>query len=185
VNPRTLLIGLLLCLLPTVATSQTTQVTERRYTLPDHGHFVLSVPRDWKDQVKQPPNRLPPTIMLGPASGTAFQVLITPIWPFKPGAPAQSADQLRSLVERAAQQAKSQSVEKELPLHDLRGASGQGYYFSATDRAPEPGGWKFLTQGTLLVGELTVTFTVLTNEGQEVVVRQVLEALKTARQEGV
>ena len=35
------------------------------------------------------------------------------------------------------------------------------------------------------VGELAVTFTILTNDGQEAVVKQALEALKGAAQDGV
>jgi hypothetical protein len=37
----------------------------------------------------------------------------------------------------------------------------QGYYYSLTDRAPGPGEYKYVTQGTLLTGELMVVFTFL------------------------
>jgi hypothetical protein len=68
---------------------------------------------------------------------------------------------------------------------EFQGRSGPGFYFSATDRAPKPGEYKFLTQGIVRVGELSVTFTILTNDGQEAVVKQALEALKGASQQGV
>ena len=68
---------------------------------------------------------------------------------------------------------------------EFSGRSGPGYCFSATDRAPQPGEYKYLTQGIVRVGELSVTFTILTNDGQEAVVKQALEALKGARQEGI
>jgi hypothetical protein len=60
--------------------------------------------------------------------------------------------------------------------------NGHTRYFSATDRAPKPGEYKFMTQGMLQVGELSVTFTILTNEGQELVIKQALDALKGAAQ---
>jgi hypothetical protein len=58
-----------------------------------------------------------------------------------------------------------------------------GFYFAATDRAPKPDEYKFLTQGVVRVGELSVTFTILTNDGQDAVVKQALDALKGATQE--
>ncbi len=63
------------------STAQNTATSERRYALPGHGYFVVDVPRDWKEQVRQPPDRSPPTIVLGPASGNSFQVLLTPLGP--------------------------------------------------------------------------------------------------------
>lgn len=172
-------------LIAAAAGAQTNGTTMRRFTLPDHGSFVIQVPPDWKDQTRQPPNRLPPTITFGPGSGKAFQVLLTTIWPATKDRPPQSRDQLRATVERSAEVARTQAVEKELRIVEFQGRSGPGFYFSATDRAPKPGEFRFLTQGIVRVGELAVTFTVLTNDGQEAVVKQTLEALKGAAQDGV
>jgi hypothetical protein len=41
-----------------------------------------------------------------------------------------------------------------------------------------------MTQGVVGVGELGVTFTILTNEGQKQVVEQALAALKSAAHDG-
>jgi hypothetical protein len=122
---------------------------------------------------------MPPTITFSPGSGKPFQVLITPIWPTATkGGTAFSRDEIRSRVERNAQVAKSQAVESELPLKEIQGRSGSGFYFSAADRAPKPGEYKFLTQGIILVGQLSVPFTILTNEGQELIVKQALNLIK-------
>jgi hypothetical protein len=185
VKPCQLSVGLLIGLMAAIAVAQPSGVSERRFRLPDHGYLVVQVPRDWKDQLGQPPNRLPPTIAFGPGSGTPFRVLVTPIWPATKDRLPASRGQIRALVERGAQGAKPQAVERELPILEFKGSSGPGFYFSATDRAPEPGGYKFLTQGALRAGELLVTFTILTNEGQEHVVKQALDALKGAVQDGV
>jgi hypothetical protein len=50
---------------------------------------------------------------------------------------------IRSEVAAAAKKAASQSVEGTLPLQELKGIEGRGYYFSATDRAPGPGEYVF------------------------------------------
>ena len=184
-KPSQLCLGLFFGLIATSAVAQPSGISERRFTLPDHGYLVIQVPRDWKDQNGQPPNRLPPTIAFGPGSGKPFRVLMTAIWPATKDRPPQSPDQVRATVERSAQGAKPQAVERDLHILEFQGRSGPGFYFSATDRAPKPGEYKFLTQGIVRVGELSVTFTILTNEGQELVVKQALDALKSAVQDGV
>jgi hypothetical protein len=162
------------------AVAQDSGTSERRIALPDHGYFVIQVPRGWVEHVRQPPGRLPPTVSLTPESGKPFQVLATPIWPMTLDSPPPSRDQIRSSVERAAESARSQAVEKELTVVEFQGRSGPGFYFAATDRAPKPGEFELLAQGILLVGELSVAFTILTNEGQEQVVEEALDVLKNA-----
>jgi len=156
------------------------KTNDRRYPLPDHGLFQMKVPMSWKDELRQPPDRLPPTIVLRPASGDQFQVLITPIWLARKDVPLPSGEAIRQQVQRGVESAKSQAVEETLKVMELQGSSGSGYYFSATDKAPKPGEYKFMTQGILLVGELIVTFTILTNDSQRNVVNDALTMLKSA-----
>ena len=86
-------------------------------------------------------------------------------------------------MQRGVDSAKTQAVEKELRVVEFQGRSGPGFYFAATDRAPKPDEYKLLTQDVVRVGELSVTFTILTNDGQDAVVKQALDALKGATQE--
>jgi hypothetical protein len=160
--------------------AQSATAPERRYALPDHGYFVAQVPHAWTDQLRQPPNRLPPTIAFRPASGRAFEILLTTVWPSTKDRPRPSPEILRKQVEQIAETAKSQAIEPTLRIVELQGRSSRGFYFSATDRAPKPGEYKFLTQGMVSVGELTVAFTILTNEGQETIIKQAIELLKSA-----
>ena len=180
-NRITLLVAPFLCLVATAALGQTA-TAERRFALPAHGNFVLQVPRDWKGEVRQSPSGLP-MIAFTPGSGRPFQVIMTPVWPRTKDFPPPSRDQLRDAVEQSARGAKPQAVENELPLAELQGRPGPGFYFSATDRAPKD--FKFLTYGIIRVGELAVNFTILTNDGQEAVVKQALDALRGATQDGV
>ena len=91
---------------------------------------------------------------------------------------------MRAEVQQTAQQAQSQAVEAHIEVKELMGTSAKGYYFFATDRAPKPGEYKYMTQGILPVGELVVTFTVLTNDGQMPVVEAALEMLRRAVHRG-
>ena len=71
--------------------------------------------------------------------------------------------------------------ESDIPILELRGGSGPGYYISATDKDPGPNEYKYLTQGAMGVDDLLLTFTVLTNETDSPVVKDALDMLRSAR----
>jgi len=92
-------------------------------------------------------------------------------------------ESLRSLVETGATQAKSQSVEKSLLVQSFGSGEVQGNYFSATDRAPKAGEFKYLTQGAMSVSGLPVAFTILSNGNPQAAVEPALRMLGAARKE--
>jgi len=154
-----------------------------RISLGTRGAVVLSVPDEWRETIDQPNPNVPPTVTFRPGEGAGFEVLITPIWPGIPNAPMISQGALREQVRRAADAAQPQAIERELTVVDFSGASGYGAYFSATDRAPEPDGYKHLTQGMLAAADLRVTFTVLVNGNPAPIVQQALTTLRTMMRE--
>ncbi|MGO8830560.1 MAG: hypothetical protein ACLQT5_15055 [Steroidobacteraceae bacterium] len=149
------------------------------FELPDHGTLTLLMPDGWAGEITQPRNQSAPTITVGPRSGPKFVIFITAMGPTAAGKmPDESA--IRSEVAGAAKSAASQAVESALPLQEIKGVDGRGFYFTATDRAPRPGEAKYLAQGIIRVGEIALAFTVLTNDGQEAVVRSAFDMLRTA-----
>jgi hypothetical protein len=158
------------------------KTSERRYTLPGHGVLQMKVPASWKDEVKQQAENLPPTITLSPASGDQFKIFITPFWKASEDAPDLNDYMVHRMVERAAEANQPNAVEKPLTLIFLKGSTGRGYYFSATDKAPQKGGYKFLTQGALRVDELVISFTILTNDEKKEVESTALTMLQSAIQ---
>ena len=54
-------------------------VSTRRNPLPDRGFLELSVPREWKDELHQPPDKLSPTIVFRSSRPLQLMMLITPI----------------------------------------------------------------------------------------------------------
>lgn len=94
--------------------------------------------------------------------------------------PSPNAERIRTQVKRAAEHARPQAVEHDINLKELKGASGIGYYFFATDRAPKPDEYKYMTQGMILVGDIALAFTILTNDGQDNVIADALSMLKNA-----
>jgi hypothetical protein len=112
-------------------------------------------------------------------------VLITAIWGVMPGAVVPDDAKIRATVASAAKSAGSQSVEGALSIQDFQGTSGHGYYFKATDKAPPPGEFKYLTQGMIRTGAIALTFTILTNDGQEGITKAALELIRGAVQQSL
>jgi hypothetical protein len=160
------------------ATAKTSR-SERRYPLGDYGSFRIDIPLSWRDELRQPSNRTSPVISLSPKSGNLFQIFITPICGAKKEMLKDEA--IKLLVQKSAERVKPQAVEKTLRLVGLQGSSSRGYYFFTTDKAPKPGEYKYMTQGVLAVGDLIVTFTILTSNNHEEVAKEALTLLKRAR----
>ena len=175
-----LFFGLILVMCPSVAWSEQGRV--RSYPLLDNNRLQLTVPPSWQDELQQPPRGLPPRIVFKPETGASFQILLTPFSAAGPDIPPLIANDLRRKVEGAAEHARAQAIEQVIKVKELVGASGLGYYFSATDRAPAPGEYTYMTQGVRQVGSLLITFTILTNDGQTQTVADALAMLSSAVQ---
>ena len=171
-----LLLIFLWSLLPAAAAEKTV----RFYALPDHGQLALRVPDTWADNVSQPPDRIPPTISFKETSGAAFAVLVTPVWP-APGHAQLTLEEAKKIVASGAEKAAAQAVEKNVPIKNLPGDAGSGFYFQATDKAPKSGEYKFMTQGAIVLDQLIVTFTALTNDGQREIVVEALAMVVSAQ----
>jgi hypothetical protein len=152
------------------------------FALAGHGALLLNVPSGWIAKMNQPSGGRPSIISVGPPSGAAFAVLITAVFGTGPAAGAPDDAKIRAFVASEAKGAETQSVEATLTLKDFVGASGHGYYFKATDKAPAAGEWKYLTQGMLRTGGIGLTFTILTNDGQEQIEKAALELIRSAVQ---
>ena len=153
---------------------------KKAFALPDNSKLELGIPGGWKDELKPNAGKAPATILLTPREGAPFQVVVTPVGRQRPGTSADTAIGMRQSVQDAADKVKPNAVEPILTAEALTGAPGPGFYFSATDREPKPGEFKYLTQGMLLVGDVVVSFGILTNDGQEKVKDEALAMLKSA-----
>ena len=147
---------------------------KKAFPLPDSSKLELTIPADWKDELKER------TISLTPREGAPFQVVVTPVGRQRPGTSPDTSIAMRQSVQDAADKVKPSAAEPILTAEALTGAPWPGFYFSATDREPKPGEFKYLTQGMLLVGDVIVSFGIVTNDGQEKVRDQALAMLKSA-----
>ncbi len=164
------------------ATAAAEGSTNKSYSLPNHGSLQLTAPESWHDEVRRPPQGLPPTIVFKPASGPMFVIMITPIYAPTDSKVQPDPKRIRRAVEKDISRIAPQAVEKTIPTQELRGTSGVGYYYFATDKAPAPGEYKYMTQGSLIVGELETVFPVLTNDDSCRISALALAMLKSATQ---
>ncbi len=146
-----------------------------RYPIANEGLLLLPVPQGWIEQVERAAPGAPPKIFFGTRTPPAFLVTLNTALT---GAPADAA--LRAQAAAMLDAARPQARELDIELQRLHGRAGTGFYFDATDIAPAPGSFEFLTRGVLQVGPLTVEFTVLSNEQRARIVGQALDLLERA-----
>ncbi len=163
------------------AASAAGPLQDRTLPIPGRGTLVISSPLHWSQHISQPPEKLAPTIRFSSAAGKNFVVSISAFWSPTNDSSFNSSSNVRTLVEDTVDELEPWMEESDIPILELRGGSGPGYYISATDKDPGPNEYKYLTQGAMGVDDLLLTFTVLTNETDSPVVKDALDMLRSAR----
>jgi len=177
---RSVIVSLLLALLFGAGLSAAEDAGLRRFELPNRDTLELVLPAGWVEHLEQPAGGGPPTIEIAVVEGGPHQVFVTPEWPDPLAKEIRELPSLRDAVRDMAERSQPQVVEAYLEVRQLDGANGTGFYFAATDRGPGPGEFKFMNQGGLQVGELTLWFTILSDEGQDTVAVEALAMLLAA-----
>jgi hypothetical protein len=154
----------------------------RKYPIPDHGILELNVLPSWKDNIHKPQKDLFPTIIFTPAKGNDFQVLITVIWSKTGEQDFNSPVKIRTLVEQDGQNILTKAVETKLVVQQMRGVNNIGYFFSLTDKAPNPGEFRYMTRGGIAVGNLLLNATILYRVKDSEYVKDALSMLREAKQ---
>jgi len=154
----------------------------KKYPIPDHGVLELKVPTSWKGEVHKPQENMPLTIIFKPALGNDFEVLITVLWGTAGEQDFNSPAKVRTLVENDGQKFLPKSVENRLVVQQIRGINNIGYLFFLTDKAPNPGEFRYITRGGIAVGNLLLNVTILYRVKDSQSVKEALSMLRKARQ---
>jgi len=176
------LITLMGTLLAATILSAATQRAIKKYPIPEYGVLELNVPTVWNSEVHKPQANMPPTIIFNPPQGNDFQVMITVMWSKTGDQPFNSREKVRALVEKNGQQLLSNAAEGKIVLQEIKGYSNSGYYFSITDKAPDPGEYRYMTRGSIGVGSLLLNFTILHRVKDSQIVQEALAVLRDAKQ---
>jgi len=156
----------------------------RKYPIPEHGTLELNVPAPWKGEIHKPRENMPPTIMFNPAQGNDFQVMIIVLWGKTGDQDFNNQEKVRTFVEKDGQKLLPNISETKIVLTEIKGVSYSGYYFSVTDKAPNPGEYRYMTRGAIGVGNLLLNFTILHRVKDSQAVRDALSILREAKQSG-
>ena len=152
----------------------------RRFELPNQDTLELQLPAGWTDSVQQPAGGGPPSIEIAVSEGGPPQVFVTPEWPDPLAKEIRELPALRDAIRELAERIQPEAEEPYLEIRPLSGANGSGYYFTATERNPDPDEFRFMSQGALQLDELTLWFTIVTDEGEDTVAVQALAMLQSA-----
>ena len=154
----------------------------KKYPIPEHGTLELNVPTSWRGDIHKPQENLLPTIIFGPTKGNDFQVLITVLWDNVGKPDFNSPEKVRALVEIDAKKILPKAVETKIVLREIRGPNNTGYFFSLTDKAPNPGEYRYMTRGAIGVGNLLLNTTILHRIKESESVKEALFMLREAKQ---
>jgi hypothetical protein len=154
----------------------------KKYPVPEHGALELNVPTSWKGKVHKPQENMPPTIIFNPAKGNDFQVMISVLWGKTGDQDFNSQEKVRTFVEKDGQKLLPSAAESNLVLQEIKGVNNTGYYFSVTDKAPNPGEYRYMTRGAIGVGNLFLNFSIFHRVKDSQAVRDALSVLREAKQ---
>ena len=154
----------------------------KKYPIPEHGVLELNVPNSWKGDIHKPQKDVPPTIIFSPKKGNDFQVLITVLWDKIGEQDFNSPDKIQTYVQEDGQKILPKAVETRLLVKQMRGVNNIGYFFSFTDKAPNPGEFQYLTRGGIGVGNLLLNATILYRVKDSESVKDALSMLREAKQ---
>jgi hypothetical protein len=129
-----------------------------------HGSIEFDIPAGWtgKTQGWESPGGL--AVVISPPAPFPLVLLITPLP--GPSDPEKRTNAVKETAESVAMNMQETAVEPELVLKELSGKECHGYFVSATDRTvqnPSESQFKFADQGAAEVGQMLLSFTVLTN----------------------
>lgn len=154
----------------------------RKYPISDHRTLELNVPTLWKGEVHKPRENMPPTIIFNPAKGNDFQVTVSVLWGKTGDQDFNSQEKVRTFVEKDGQKLLPKTAEGKIVLQGIKGVSHNGHYYSVTDKAPDPGEFRYMTRGAIGVGNLLLNFTILHRVKDSQAVQDALSALREAKQ---
>jgi len=164
-----------------LCSSALAQVAARQFGIPGAGNLVLNVPATWRVVDKSIPDPAGVVIGMRPVTGDAWNLQITSVRA-DPRRPQPAPEALKERLQGMADKMLDNAVEKKATLVELRGKQAVGYYYSLTDKASKngPDDYKYITQGTLLTGEITTVFTFLHRDPVPAEKEQVLRMLADA-----
>ena len=159
------------------------QEIEKIYRITKNRVLKLNFPLDWKDDIAPATDNSSYTIKLNPSSFVVTtRAVINVFWDTKGEKKFNNAEQVKLKLEKKGKRLLENAVQSRLNLKEIKGKTSLGYYYLLTDKAPKPGGYKFIIQGGLGVGNLLIMYTIFSNEKYSEFSTLILKMVTTAEQ---
>ncbi len=157
------------------------ETVDKLYNVPGHGQLHLKMPQGWNAELRHNAGADPLSIFISGFDGSPFAVFITPRFPdSRTARDFGTPKNVHDMVAKRAHAMAKQAVEDKLSIVTMGGGGGPGYYFDATDPAPKPGEFKYMTVGAVVVGSVVCTFSVFTNHKESVIKNKALNMVSRA-----
>lgn len=154
----------------------------REFPIPGYGILLLNLPTSWHDEIYQPREDQPPSIILRPKSGDEFYCWITILWPKKEEPGFNHPERIKVFVKQEGETLLDRAVETQILLQELQGSHSIGYFFTLTDKSPKRGEFRYMTRGAIGVGTLLLAFTHLYHKKDSPSLKEMLVMLQEVRQ---
>jgi hypothetical protein len=160
------------------------QVIEKIYKVPDNnGLLRLEKPLTWNDEVDMSTESHGFIVKFSPPLPISSTFYLKVFWSPKGETGFNAPKMVKERVEKDGMKLLPQAVEKNIQLRIIKGKETMtGYYYRLTDKNPNPGGFKYICQGGIGVGNLLLTFTIFTNVKDSDVEQSALSILVSAEQ---
>lgn len=172
--------AVMLCMMLVIPALAAEQAELRTYAMADEGLLTLTVPKHWSDKRSQFSIALPRTLRFSAEGAERFEVLISGRWSGRQDPSVIEPAFVLSVTAHGAQIAAPQAVEEQIEVRRLPTVSGEAYLFSATDKNPKAGEYRYMVQGAVNVQGLVCTFTILSDEQDSAAVADAIEMIRTA-----
>jgi len=158
------------------------KTTIKKYPIPDNGVLELNVPASWKTKIHKPKEEMPPAMIFSPATGNDFEVTMMVLWGKKEEPDFNRSEKVKTFLEIEGEKLLTRIVETKIVLNEIKGITHTGYYFSVTDKNPEPGEYRYMTRAGIGVGSLLLQATVLHRVKESGAVKDTLSMLRETKQ---
>ena len=154
-----------------------------RVPVGDRGTLTFSAPSGWEYKLKQQPGLSKPVVHLRFRARDHYVQMTAMLTGFE-GKDAKAW--ARGVAQEAGTEHLPGAVETALAVETLSGVQAYAAYYTLTDKslaavsAPPPGQYRVMTEGALAVGDVAIAFTILGNDKDSPLRKDILQMFSTA-----
>ncbi len=146
--------------------------------IPSCGKLQLSLPQEWNASINEEKHEEIPTFSISIGKDNEILALVSPLSPCGSG---EKYDNIDKMLEEESKMLLPNAVESNVSISKIPSNKNHSiYYFSLTDKAPEPGDFKYLTRIIGLIDNALINITILKHKKDDSRTNTFLSALSKA-----